>query len=773
VMTLRRSLKMTAAFVLSVVIVLLSALSAPFVLAADNHKGSDYSANQYVAGRLDVILSEFPVGSYYTFDGKACDHHGSGCSYFGGCNCRSYINDPEKKNKQIKFNSIQCMGFAHYCFYKIFGFIDRKEYDTSLYYSLGSISSSDMTAGNCRKLLLQAQTGAHIRIANKHSMVYLSGNDKEMTVLHCNADAQCGISVKTWTWESFASNFKSWGIGYVNMPKTYPNSSGKSIVSASRPQYTASSSVKLNWTQVGGVDEYTVKIYSYDSSDKSEKLVKTLSGLSGSTTTISGLTPNTVYRAYIYCSSSSSPDSSAFFYVAETTASVYGQTVREGVFGLKNRALSQMMNVNGSITADNVSVNTASYTKKAAQQFYFSYVGDGMYKIYSASADSTKVLSINIGLDSKVSSGDALNIFGVSAELGDRQLFYIVPQPDGTYCFESVSKPGFVLNAVSGDSIVLKAKAQSASYAWSFCDLDGKETDPTVTSAKYVIGVYKIATESTSLNVREGAGTSYAKAGTISKGATVTVTAIDGDWGYITHGSVSGWISLEYTTFVSASITSISIDTMPEKVKYSVGDKIDSTGLTIKVFMSDGTAKTESDGFELDYDFTTAGKKTVVVNYEGKTTTYPVTVLGEMPSEIMTELYHVNAQNGYLTNVPCDVTLDEFLGGFYAADFIRVYSENKEISAETKIGTGMVIKLTDGNTVNQTLTIIVTGDANGDGTVNITDMISLRAHILEKNLLEGIYLLAADTSDDGVANITDYIQMRAHILEKTPIKAHK
>ena len=36
-------------------------------------------------------LSNYPVGSYFTVNGRACTDHGSGsCSTTGGCNCKSY-----------------------------------------------------------------------------------------------------------------------------------------------------------------------------------------------------------------------------------------------------------------------------------------------------------------------------------------------------------------------------------------------------------------------------------------------------------------------------------------------------------------------------------------------------------------------------------------------------------------------------------------------------------------------------------------------------------
>lgn len=745
-------------------------LLLPGAQAQTTYKGSDYTANAYVAGRLDVILSEFPVGSYYTFDGKGCTHHGSGCSYFGGCNCRSYIYDAERNNKMVKFNSIQCMGFAHYCFYKIFGFIDRSEYDTSLYQSIGSLSKEEMTAANCRNLILKAQTGAHIRIANKHSMVYLSGDANGFTVLHCNADAQCGVSVKTWTWESFASNFKSWGIGYINMPKVYPNSSGKSTIAAAREQYPSGSSVTLNWTMVAGVPDYTVKIYSHNPATGKDTLVKTSAGLTGSTTTVSSLAANTTYRADIYCGKLTTADSSAWFYLAAPYTGVASKTVREGSFALKNLNLTKMMNVS-SVSAEGTAVSLAARSGAATQQFYFSYEGSGMYHIYAGSADNTKVLTVKTGSDGAVAAGNGLMLSAESPQKSYAQLFYCI-ESSGNYYFESVSKPGYVLNGGSDGSITVKARAQSLYHLWQFCDNKGAVVNPAEVNAKHLVGTYTITTSSTSLNIRNGAGTSYSKVGSVPKGATVQITAIENDWGYLTYNNVSGWISLDYATFVSAAVTMISIANKPAKLVYELNEKIDSTGLSIKVVRSDNTTTTLTTGFTLNYDFSTAGSKTVVVNYAGKTTTYPVTVRGGLPTEMTSEIYSVNAAKGTLTNISANVTLDEFLGGFYASDYIVVMDGSKEIGAQTKIGTGMTVKLTDGTTVAQSLTAVVTGDTNGDGTIDITDLIQIKAHLLQTKLLTGNAFAAADTNNDGIVDITDFIQVKAHLLGKSSVKPH-
>ena len=75
-----------------------------------------------------------------------------------------------------------------------------------------------------------------------------------------------------------------------------------------------------------------------------------------------------------------------------------------------------------------------------------------------------------------------------------------------------------------------------------------------------------------------------------------------------------------------------------------------------------------------------------------------------------------------------------------------------------------------GNTVLQTLTIVVTGDTNGDGKVTITDMLAVKSHLLGKVKLNGAAAKAADTSGDKSISITDFIQIKAFLLGKGSIK---
>ncbi len=78
---------------------------------------------------------------------------------------------------------------------------------------------------------------------------------------------------------------------------------------------------------------------------------------------------------------------------------------------------------------------------------------------------------------------------------------------------------------------------------------------------------------------------------------------------------------------VSATLSSIAIKANPNKTVYIVGDSFDSTGLVLTATYSDGSTKEITSGYSVGgFSSTSVGTKTVTITYEGKTTTFNVTV---------------------------------------------------------------------------------------------------------------------------------------------------
>lgn len=140
-----------------------------------------------------------------------------------------------------------------------------------------------------------------------------------------------------------------------------------------------------------------------------------------------------------------------------------------------------------------------------------------------------------------------------------------------------------------------------------------------------------------------------------------------------------------------------------------------------------------------------------------------------VPDAVTSSKYSVNGGN--IGKIPAGTSASSLLSGLSGGNYCNVYKGNTAVSGNTPIGTGMTVKIMDGNTVKAAYTVVVTGDTNGDGVISVTDMLSVKAYLLKKGSLNGVYATAADTSGDNTISITDFIQIKAKILGKGSIIA--
>ncbi|HAN20555.1 MAG: hypothetical protein A2Y15_01040 [Clostridiales bacterium GWF2_36_10] len=87
------------------------------------------------------------------------------------------------------------------------------------------------------------------------------------------------------------------------------------------------------------------------------------------------------------------------------------------------------------------------------------------------------------------------------------------------------------------------------------------------------------------------------------------------------------------------------------------------------------------------------------------------------------------------------------------------------------VGTGSKIQLKSGDTVIAELTVILRGDASGDGKINSSDYLLVKRHFLETYTLTGEFLSAADVDGSGSVSSTDYLKVKRHFLGSFDIHA--
>lgn len=118
----------------------------------------------------------------------------------------------------------------------------------------------------------------------------------------------------------------------------------------------------------------------------------------------------------------------------------------------------------------------------------------------------------------------------------------------------------------------------------------------------------------------------------------VDTSAVGTMYYYCVVTNTSGGISVSATSGVipvtvgELTLESVSVKTPPEKTVYTVGDKLDTAGLTLEVHYHNGSSAVVSEGFTVyPTRLSTAGEQAVEVEYKGKTCSFSVNV--EQPEE--------------------------------------------------------------------------------------------------------------------------------------------
>lgn len=85
-------------------------------------------------------------------------------------------------------------------------------------------------------------------------------------------------------------------------------------------------------------------------------------------------------------------------------------------------------------------------------------------------------------------------------------------------------------------------------------------------------------------------------------------------------------VNIGNVSAAAPAVDSLYLKALPSVTEYRTGDTLDPEDLLVVAVYADGSKKALYDGLTFDYDFTTAGTKTVTVGYGGKTTSFEVSV---------------------------------------------------------------------------------------------------------------------------------------------------
>ncbi len=204
--------------------------------------------------------------------------------------------------------------------------------------------------------------------------------------------------------------------------------------------------------------------------------------------------------------------------------------------------------------------------------------------------------------------------------------------------------------------------------------------------------------------------------------------------------------ALNYTCNVEKSVTSVNIAAQATNTSASV------TGT--------GTVDLNSDEKNIDI-VVTAGNQTTKQTYTIKVRRLELSAF--TPDEIMARV-GINNNSGILSGYNLGTSTESIASQITSA----FPSSNVTASKAGPIGTGATITIN--NNGSKTYTLLVYGDNNGDGSIDILDLLRTQKHIIGVNKLFGTQNNASDVNKDGVVDILDLLVTQKHILNINQIK---
>ncbi|PKM63320.1 MAG: hypothetical protein CVU97_00670 [Firmicutes bacterium HGW-Firmicutes-21] len=172
------------------------------------------------------------------------------------------------------------------------------------------------------------------------------------------------------------------------------------------------------------------------------------------------------------------------------------------------------------------------------------------------------------------------------------------------------------------------------------------------------------------------------------------------------------------------------------------------------------TASSGRASFMLGYTTSTAAGSTYVVY------TQPITVILGFEGGLELTSSSDYVIGDYLTGVTDKTNLSTLLGNFELSENIIVLDKNgtKITSPSAYIGTGCKVMYMQGEDILDEITVVVFGDANGDGIINSADYLFTKRGFLGTLTLTPLQLKACCLENTSIPTTKDYLKIKRHFL---------
>ncbi len=318
-----------------------------------------------------------------------------------------------------------------------------------------------------------------------------------------------------------------------------------------------------------------------------------------------------------------------------------------------------------------------------------------------------------------------------------------------------------VLEKLSNDWYYIVGRKSSGSGVYGYAQItsSGSTVVPPVTGnsdAWY-------GRTTSNLYVRTGAGSSNSIVGQLANGTDVIISGEENGWYKVTGTSntgvqISGYSSSQYIITLYSGVTTS---------RLNLRDSDSTSGDVVKVIESGVELVIVGEKLE-------SGWYAVEVNgVSGYCSGDYVTVNGKLPAEssdvpVPEEKFEIinpnySVVNDILSGVTPDTTALDFLAGFNG-DVSVVDVNGNELDSSSRVGTGCVLRAKIDGVMTNIATVVIKGDVNGDGAVNVFDALSVKRAFLGTNNLSGYYLQAASVSGKEKLTVFDYVMIKRAAL---------
>jgi hypothetical protein len=208
-------------------------------------------------------------------------------------------------------------------------------------------------------------------------------------------------------------------------------------------------------------------------------------------------------------------------------------------------------------------------------------------------------------------------------------------------------------------------------------------------------------------------------------------------------------------------------------VKYSLVVENDVTSVKVAATAVASTSTVSGTG-TVSLNTGTNTVKVKCKSQSGKTKTYTLTITRKEADagdiELASDVYRLGET--YITGIQPGTKAKALLKNITAGEGTMklVTSSGKEQTGVIATGNQLEVYDSDNKKVS-TYTLVIYGDVNGDGSINVLDLIKVNRHLLGLDTLKGCYLEAgdADRGNEGL-NVLDLIYINRHILDISTIQ---